>query len=285
MKNSIIFTLMSSILVSNLVLAQGFHGQATYRSKMTMKESSITTKGAGGLSDEMNKKIQEQLSKAMERTYILDFNATESNYLKEQQLETPNPKAGGFNMTVSFSGDNTVLYKNSKTKTFLQEEESYDGKKMLISDSLPKYEWKIEGETKKIGGYDCYKATAIVKVTPKQKKAFDELKIKQSKQKKAPLYPAKEPKDIEVTAWFTNTIPVSHGPGKFWGLPGLILELTEERTTYLCSKIVLNPKERKPIEVPKKGKIISEEAFEAAEKKYFDKMADEDGVIMMETKD
>ena len=285
MKNSIIFSLMVSILATNSILAQGFHGQATYMSKRILNDLSFNSSGAkNGLDDATMKAMQEQMKKAFEKTYILDFNATESNYLKEQVLESPNLKSGGFNMSFSMSGDNTILYKNSKTKTFLQEEESFDGKRMLISDNLPIYEWKIEGETKKIGGYDCYKAVAIIKVTPKQMSAYEELKLKQSKQKKAPLFPAKEPKDTEVTAWFTNAIPVSHGPGKFWGLPGLILELTEDKTTYLCSKIILNPKVRKPIEVPKKGKIISQEAFDAAQKKYYDQMADEDGVIIRTTK-
>ena len=30
---------------------------------------------------------------------------------------------------------------------------------------MPKYEWKLEGESKKIGNYTCFKATAVVKVS------------------------------------------------------------------------------------------------------------------------
>ena len=50
------------------------------------------------------------------------------------------------------------------------------------------------------------------------------------------------PKTIDIVAWYTPQIPVSHGPAEFGGLPGLILELTTDETVLLCSKIVMNPK-------------------------------------------
>ena len=40
---------------------------------------------------------------------------------------------------------------------------------------------------------------------------------------------------------------------EFWGLPGLILEVTTENTTILCSEIISNPKEKLKISPPKKG--------------------------------
>ncbi len=30
-----------------------------------------------------------------------------------------------------------------------------------------------------------------------------------------------------TTAWYTLDIPVQHGPGEFWGVPGLILQVEE----------------------------------------------------------
>ena len=35
------------------------------------------------------------------------------------------------------------------------------GKEFLVKDSLPNLKWKMEGETRVIGGYNCFKATAI----------------------------------------------------------------------------------------------------------------------------
>jgi len=47
------------------------------------------------------------------------------------------------------------------------------------------------------------------------------------------------PKEIEIIAWYTPQIPVPQGPGEYFGLPGLILEIQADRTSILCSKIVL----------------------------------------------
>jgi GLPGLI family protein len=52
------------------------------------------------------------------------------------------------------------------------------------------------------------------------------------------------PKDVTITAWYTPEIPVNQGPENYWGLPGLILEINDGKTVILCSKIVLNPKEK-----------------------------------------
>ena len=69
------------------------------------------------------------------------------------------------------------------------------------------------------------------------------------------------PKEVLVTAWFTPQIPVGHGPGEYTGLPGLILELNFYRTTLLCSKIVINPKEPETIVAPTKGKAVTREEY------------------------
>ena len=67
-------------------------------------------------------------------------------------------------------------------------------------------------------------------------------------------------KDIKMTlveAWYTPQIPVRHGPLEYWGLPGLILEVSADNTTMLCSKLVLNPGEIIEIEAPSKGKQVT----------------------------
>ena len=51
----------------------------------------------------------------------------------------------------------------------------------------------------------------------------------------------------DVEAWYTPQIPVGHGPAEYWGLPGLILEVSAGNTTMLCSKIVMNPAEKEKI--------------------------------------
>jgi GLPGLI family protein len=64
-----------------------------------------------------------------------------------------------------------------------------------------------------------------------------------------------------VEAWYTPQIPVSHGPLEYWGLPGLILEVSAGNTTMLCSKITLNPEQKIKIEAPSKGKEITKKEY------------------------
>ncbi|MGK4566045.1 GLPGLI family protein [Flavobacterium sp. 3HN19-14] len=70
------------------------------------------------------------------------------------------------------------------------------------------------------------------------------------------------PKETTVTAWYTPDIPVNQRPETYWGLPGLILEVNDGKTTILCSKIVLNSKEKAEIKAPKNGQVVSQKEYE-----------------------
>ena len=67
-------------------------------------------------------------------------------------------------------------------------------------------------------------------------------------------------------------IPISQGPENYWGLPGLILEVNDGTTTILCSKIVINPKDRKEIKQPKKGTQITQKEFEKIAQEKMEEM-------------
>ena len=91
-----------------------------------------------------------------------------------------------------------------------------------------------------------------------------------------------EPKEEIITVWYTPEIPVSQGPDEYWGLPGLILEVSEEKLIILCSKVVLSNKEKTKIKAPNTGEKVSQKKFDEIQKKKTDSMKDEDGVIMFQ---
>ena len=66
----------------------------------------------------------------------------------------------------------------------------------------------------------------------------------------------------QVEAWYTPQIPVRHGPSEYWGLPGLILEVSAGDTTMLCTKIVLNPNEKTEIKAPRKGDVLAKAEYQ-----------------------
>jgi GLPGLI family protein len=69
-------------------------------------------------------------------------------------------------------------------------------------------------------------------------------------------------RDIVIEAWYTPEIPVNNGPGDYWGLPGLIVEVNADRTTLQLVKVDLNPKERIQIKEPDKGKVVTKKEFD-----------------------
>ncbi len=68
-------------------------------------------------------------------------------------------------------------------------------------EPFPQWKWQMRNETKEILGYTCCKAQC-------------------------------EFHGREWTAWFTNQIPISDGPWKFCGLPGLILQISDSKGHY-----------------------------------------------------
>tara|TARA_B110000971_G_scaffold28762_1_gene25793 strand:+ start:1280 stop:2200 length:921 start_codon:yes stop_codon:yes gene_type:complete len=261
------------LLIPSATYAQNFQGKAYYFSK-----TSVDMDGWGGrkMSEEQKKQMADRMRSMFEKTYILTFDRESSTYKEDEVLEAPGSRGGFGKWGSSFSSG--MQYKNIKLQQFLQDQEFF-GKQFLISDSLPKLEWQLGTETKQIGQYLCMKATAIKTVdefdwrSMRRKSLPKDSKVKKDSTKTTTISDEIEiPKQIEVVAWYTPQIPVSQGPGEFWGLPGLILEVNTDKTTILCSKIILNPQEKDKIEAPKKGDVVSRDGYNDIVKKKMEEM-------------
>jgi GLPGLI family protein len=259
------YILIFLLLFSFGINAQNISGQAFYESKTTVDMDALG--GGREMSEEMKKTVATMMKSALEKTYILTFNKDESIYKEQEKLDAA-PMNPGFKMMLS-SYSPGAQYKNLKTGQIVEENEFF-GKQFLVTDSIKTLDWQITKESKTIGQYIAFKATAIKKVDPndysmarpKKKVEKENAEVKKdTAQPQDPMDMIEIPEEIEVTAWFTPQIPVSNGPGEYAGLPGLILELNVYRTTLLCSKIVMNPKDSEKIEPPKKGKEVTREEY------------------------
>ena len=88
-------------------------------------------------------------------------------------------------------------------------------KKSIVKEDIPEQSWKLYEEGKQLGKFFCKKATVNFR-------------------------------GRNYIAWYALDIPVSLGPYKMYGLPGLILELSTDDGFYIFKAV--------QIEIPYKGK-------------------------------
>ena len=88
-----------------------------------------------------------------------------------------------------------IVFKDYTNKV-LKFRDFYEAKAYISQEDFPTFKWTVTREQKIVLGYTCYKA-------------------------------ATQFRGRDYIAWFTMDIPVQAGPWKFWGLPGLILEATD----------------------------------------------------------
>jgi GLPGLI family protein len=109
----------------------------------------------------------------------------------------------------------------------------------LLEYDLPKINWKISQETRKIDAYTCQRATG-------------------------------EYRGRTYTAWFAPELSFSTGPWKLSGLPGMILEAEDDKkeVQFLFKSISKDSTEHTGTERTRVTKV-SEAAFKKAEEAYF----------------
>ncbi len=118
-------------------------------------------------------------------------------------------------------------------------------KTYLVEDSIWQPNWKILNEIKEVAGHQCMAASWS-----------DTLKMQ------------------KVKAWFALDLPISAGPERFCGLPGLILEIdvNDGAMTMTAQKVEPRKVEAAELALPAKpkGKKISENDYRNKLKAHFD---------------
>lgn len=129
--------------------------------------------------------------------------------------------------------DNNVrFFYNKSTNKYLIQANVFTTK-TTFEDNVPLIEWKLSNETKKIKDYLAKKATANI---------FDRT----------------------WEAWYTEEIPISYGPYKFHGLPGLILEIKDSNDFFNFEFLSFN---KSNSSIPKK---LNEDRINISRKEFED---------------
>jgi len=238
---------------------QSFQGKAYYLSKSKMD---LGTWGSR-LSEGQKKEIEARMKNRLQKSYVLTFNKEESFFNEEDKLDAMSGATDSWGKNFA-PGDQ---YKNVKTNSQIQNQEFY-GKNFLVNDSLQPITWIMGKETKQIGNYMCFKATASIPSDELTWFNFSWSKLRNTNSTKAKTDSIQgdsktdEIAMTDVEAWYAPQIPVSHGPMEYWGLPGLILEVSSGNTTMLCTKIVMNPEDKMEIKAPEKGTLVTKMEYQ-----------------------
>lgn len=261
-----LFTFLFAIVTITTFAQKDFQGKAIYFSKTTIDLDNF---GGRQISEAQKKQFMERMKSNFEKTFILSFDKTSSLYKEDAKLESPS-NGGGRGPGFGSFGSGGIKYKNTKDLVALEETEFF-GKKFLVSDTMETPKWELGSETKQIGNYTCFKATMMQDVDPADFSNFRRGRGNDDKKEEG-KEEVEAAQQIEVVAWYTPQIPVNNGPGEYWGLPGLILEINSGRTTILCTEIVLNPSEKQVIDAPSKGKEITREKYNETVKTKMEEM-------------
>ncbi|MGL2994442.1 GLPGLI family protein [Flavobacterium sp. TSSA_36] len=195
----------------------------------------MVSKAVNSKNKDVESFIEKIIILADKQKFKLQFNAVGSHFsiIEEMKKET-NEDVKMFKIASSaFTTDSEMFYQKANNIIYAK---NSDGS--IIKELKPIQKWEITNESKTISTYLCYKA--ILKIPFINRKGISGIHT--------------------ITAWFAPSLPFSFGPKNFYGLPGLILELQENKTTYLATKIVLTDKEFK-IVFPK-GKTITKEEYD-----------------------
>jgi GLPGLI family protein len=273
-----IFLAVLSLTAFMATAQKDFQGMAVYESKTSTAEFAKNFDGNKDMTPEMKTQIMERMKKMFEKTFVLNFDKSASIYKEEEKLDAPG-QGGGGRMMASFMGGGGTYFKNVKEKQYTVDKEVF-GKEFLIKDSLPNLKWVLSDESKKIGDYTCFKATAVKEASKtdfrnfrrkkeEPKKETDEGKVdekatsEKKEEKKTNFFAEIDmPKEVTVTAWYCPEIPVNQGPDEYWGLPGLIMEVNDGKTVIMCSKLVLNVKEKIEIKAPTGGDKVTQKEYD-----------------------
>lgn len=257
------------IILAITAFSSGFaqikEGKITYERKVNMWRS-ITD-------PEMRSRIPEFRTDRLEML----FNEQSSLFRPAPEDEAPDPFASSGGDRGGDRGGMARMFRALDATTYTNiaaqlqyESRAFLEREFLIIDSTKFYKWKISEETKTIAKHVCKKATTMI--VPNQMTMRFGVGGGGRNQRDSSATPAK-PKEIELTVWYTEDIPVSVGPDNYAGLPGAILEIDSDNGNTVTMAVEISAKyPKKELVQPTKGEKMNRVQFQDNVKKIMEDM-------------
>lgn len=124
--------------------------------------------------------------------------------------------------------EENIIYTDLGQQHSISQKKVFD-KLFLQDDSTRNIRWKITDETRKIAGFDCRRANAVIMDS------------------------------IYVVAFYTDAIVTPGGPESFTGLPGMILGLAlpHEHVTWFATKVLVDEVKQESLKPSVKGNRVN----------------------------
>jgi GLPGLI family protein len=180
----------------------------------------------------MDPQIAEQIPRERTSEKVLHFTEEEAMYENQEKEDPENAMPmEGAGIMIKMQQPDDKVYMDLKKKKVIEQKE-FMSRVFLIESELEAKKWKMSGNQKEILDYACQEA--LTQVDGK-----------------------------EVRAWFTPEIAVSVGPGRYTGLPGLVLavEMNDGDRKVEAIGIELKPLELSVLKKPSKGKKVTREEY------------------------
>lgn len=168
---------------------------------------------------------------------LLYFNTTSTKYVNDEERNQENNR--GYSWRKETFMVKRDFAQNTETELFEQE-----GKTYVLDDSLALPKWRILNELKDVAGHICMKAITNDPV-----------------------------KKQKVIAWFAQDMPHNGGPERYYGLPGMILELDiNDGAVVISAEKIEAKKLTNELDLPKKmkGNKLKEGEYQAMLQKLID---------------
>lgn len=165
---------------------------------------------------------------------ILEFNIDKSRFVVLKSDESPkeliiNSDNNNLELLVPESDIRPEFFVDRSTNSLLSIKRMFK-KNNILKEEVPKIDWKIKEDFKKISTLNCQKAIGYFR-------------------------------GRTYTVWFSNDIPVPYGPWKLQGLPGLILEAKDDRDEIFYNATKISFTDVSKIQLPRADKAIPLKEF------------------------
>ncbi len=127
--------------------------------------------------------------------------------------------------------DGSYIYLNLSDSLYLMHGSAITSWVFVKEQPVKMLEWTVHDETKPIAGKVCRRATA------------------------------EEQGGATIEAWFCDEIPVPFGPNRFFGAPGLIMEVTVGAQYYRAMRVEYLPSDNFKIQLPEVKNTISRKEY------------------------